>query len=219
MPTALSIYKSALGRLGLSFEDGLLGEGNPDSVLAALNAGLDEMSVDHDWQFNYKEGEIRTAGNVDAYDPPSDWLRTAWIVDAYGRPLVFKQRQDHLYRQLTGPPAVFDTAGDKIYVAPVPDREYVLRHGYYATVDQIELDTEEGAGTLYEQLADIDVDLPSPFDTLATLYVARAQALVLKDRELYGMLKEEISDYRRKMEDNRRRHQAPGRTRTRIDTY
>lgn len=222
MPTAKDLYLSALGRIGLPFDDGLLGVGNPTSVLAAVNAGLAEMSVDHDWLFDYAEGELEVYPGRTAYDIPSRWLRTAFLVErTSGVELRWKQRREHMRLNAPGAPQWFDTSGDQILIAPEPSTATTLIHGYFRGYDRIDQLAAYGDGEDYEdvyaQLADVDITLPAPYDQLGVLFIAKAQCVILKDREHHGLIVEEIRTLKSTLSDNRRRQQATGRIKTRSD--
>jgi hypothetical protein len=216
--TAYDIYFGALSRLGLNFDDGLLGSTNSAGVLSVLNDGLAELSVDHDWLFSYVEEEMAVSSGIDAYDPPTDWLRTGWLVEkSTNTELKVRQRREH-FGMTAGMPRYFDTSGDRILVAPVPDQNYVLRHGYFTSIPRIVRDSTTWP-TFYDQLQAVTLVLPAPYDTLATLYVAKNIALLQKDRELYGMIDSDLGAFRRKIEDNRRRSQAVPAIKVRPDGF
>lgn len=217
MASASSLYKSALGRLGLNFPDGLVGETNEQGVLDALNDALSEVAVDHDWLFTYSEHTLETVPGQAHYSLPSTWLRTSWLVmQDTGEELVAKQRRGHFTFTGQARPRWYDTSGDKIILAPVPDGAYVIQHGYFSSYDYIERNSDDFA-SLYEQLDEVDIAIPDVYRPLLVLYIAKNIALLEKDRESYQMVTEEIGSFRRRIGDNRRRHQSPGMVITRDD--
>lgn len=219
MTDALSIYKSALGRIGLPFEDGLVGKDNHDSVQSAMNAGLKEMSVDHDWLYSYTERDIQFTQGVTVYPTPQGWLRTGFIVlKDSGLELMPLQRREHFRVPSTGTPRYFDTSGDKILISPAPSTAVQAVHGYFERLPVIDFDPDDPVyPDIYSYMADIDLGVPSPFDELIVLYVAKAVCVVMGDRDMHQMISSEIRDYRSKIEDNRRRQQGTGRIKSRQD--
>jgi hypothetical protein len=174
------------------------------------------MSVTHDWLFSYAEEEMAVSAGNDNYSTPEDWLRTGWLVEkSTNTPLKARQRNDH-FGFSPAMPRYFDTSGDRILVAPVPDQNYILRHGYFTSIPRVVRDEEEFEA-LYDQLQAVTINLPAPYDTLAVLYVAKNIALLSKDREMYQMVNDSLSDYKKVVEDNRRRQQANPAIRVRPD--
>jgi hypothetical protein len=216
--TAFDLYDSAIARLGLNFPDGLVGEGNESGVLSTLNDALAELAVDHDWLFSYTESEFQTSPGVWSYPPPNGWLRTSWLIlTSNGSELQPRQRRDHFrFGPERGEPRYFDTSGDRLLIAPVPDGVYRIRHGYFYSIERIERDSATWPD-LYDQLREIDISVPDPYIPLVKLYVLKNVALLIKDREAHQMATEELRSYRNKVEDNRRRQQQVGRIVTRED--
>lgn len=217
MPTALSIYKAALGRLGFSWPDGLVGVTNEQGVVSALNAAMDEMSVDHDWLFAYSEADLILSPGVSQYQPPARWLRTSFLVRKdSGEELGVRQRRMHFQLNHQGPPCWYDTSGDQIIIAPVPDTSYTLIHGYFSGFEPIVWD-EESYPNIEDQLNETELSIPSPYSTALVLYVARAIAMLATDRQRYDLADDAIQKFNNRLADNRRRQQKPGRIQTRQD--
>lgn len=215
MTTAFDIYESARVRAGLEADDGLLDADN--SVVPLLNAAFDEMSVDHDWAFNYTEDTFTTSPGQSLYTPPTSWLRTAWIAEEdTGELLESRNRRDTLRLTGRGRPRFYDVVGDQIALAPTPSDVVSYIHAYYTETPTIIRD-EDGYPDVFDQLAAVTVHMPSPYVTLAVLFLTKNIALRIKDRELYEMVNAEITDFKRRIDDNRRRQQAPGRIKTRTD--
>ena len=217
MTTAADLYQRALGTLGLSFPDGLVGLTNETGALAALNGGLQDLSTKHNWQFAYEEEIIQTSPGKHAYDPPCDWLQTSMLIGLDGHfELQPRQRREHFLFPAPDRPIWYDTSGDKILLAPVPDGTYQILHGYYKRLPVIRRDTDSYE-TLQEQLDEEQINVPAPYDELAVLYIARRLTLLEKDREHYQMVNDQLNDYIRTISDNRMRQTRPGRVSTRKD--
>lgn len=216
MTTAYDIFNSARIRAGLEFDDGLLDADG--SVIPLFNAAMDEMAVDHDWSFNYTEDTFQTSPGQTLYNTPVDWLRTAWVVkESTGEQLTYKNRRTTMVHTTRGEPVFYDVVGDQLALAPAPENVTRYVHAYFAKFPSLVRDSDTYAD-VFDQLAAEQVNIPSPFVTLASLFLTKNIALRLKDRELYQMVNEEIRDFKRRIDDNRRRATAPGRIQTRSDT-
>ena len=218
MTTAAELYDSARATIGLNFEDGLLGTQNESAVLTVINSGLNDLSIDHNWLFSYVEEEFQTVQGLDSYDPPEEWLMTSFlVVKDLGYELTPKQRRDHFAYTGGGAPQWYDTSGDRLLIAPVPDGAYTIVHGFYTHLSNI-----TRASTSYpvfdDQLAAVSFDIPPTYLPLAVLFIARRLCLLMKDKEHYGMVEDQIKNVTRKMDDNRMRQTRPGRISSRRDT-
>lgn len=186
----------------MQFSDGRLDDNNIDGVLTLINAGLSEMSLDHDWDWLYAEGTITTVAGTEGYSTPTSHLRTAWLAEGTNLLSLQQRRKSAPYYGTTGYPSHYSVLADSIRFSPIPDGVYTIRHGYYTYIPKV-------TAANVAALSSTTISIPAPFESLAALYIAKQIALSLKDQQAYSLVVEEIRAEKQRLEDNVRRAISP----------
>lgn len=209
--TAGNIYYSARSTVGLNFTDGRLDDENINGVLTFINLGLSEFYMSRDWEFLYAEGTISVVAGTETYATPTNHLRTLWIADDTDEELRLRQRRDSIrFGSEQGDPAYYSIFNDLIYLSPIPNATATYRHGYYTHIPVV---TDNSIANLQNTT----LQIPLPFQHLASLYISKQIALSLKDYNLFNTIKAEIADEHRRVDDNNRRSLGPVAPQTRKD--
>lgn len=218
--TAKDLYVNGLARFGMNFPDGLVGETNSRGVYSALNAGLAEFYVTHDWDFLLTNTTLTTAAGTQTYALPSGFgtLASAGILSLNLELKVLQDRKRFMYGTVQGVPRFYTVDNDTLSLYPTPSGVNSILVRYYKTIDPPNA-TSQGATALYTYLDTITYAtlLPAWVRPLAELYVAKNAALLLKDREAYKMISDAIAATRSTLDDNVRRSTAPVPPQTRQD--
>lgn len=196
------LWSAAKARVGLNFADGRLDDNNMAGVLAAINAGLAELALDHDWDWLYAETTHTTAAGTETYSVPTNYLRTQWLA-IEDTPLVAQSRRDAVrYYGQTAYPAFYSVSNGLIRLSPIPNGVYTVRHGYFTSFAKVSESTVSA-------LSGVTLAIPVPFEGLAALYIAKQICLSFKDQAGYNLVIEEIRAEKQRLDDNVRRSLGP----------
>ena len=209
--TASDLWTRARTRIGLGFTDGRLDDNNIDGVNALINAGLMDMSADHDWDWLYAEGTISVVAGTETYATPTNYMRTLWIANDTNEQLFLRQRRDSIkYAGASAYPRYFHVANSLIYLSPIPTKTATYRHGYFTHIPEVD-------ETSIANLANVDIEIPALFVPLAGLFIAKHICMSFKDYDTYKMIDSEIMALKKRLDDNSRRSLGPVAPQTRQD--
>jgi len=218
--TAKDLYLNGLARLGLNFPDGLVGETNAKGVYTILTGALTEFYLTHDWDFLLTSTTVTTAVGTAAYSLPSDLNNVygAYISSLACELKVTQTRSAYVVGSAQGVPRFYTVNNGSITFLPTPGAVYSVTVPYYKTIAHPNAADQGGSG-LYTYLATISYAslIPEWAREIAELYVAKNAALLLKDREAYGLTSDRIADLRKVLDDNVRKSTAPVPPQTRWD--
>ena len=119
-------------RMGLNANDPVF----TDAVLLVLiNAALQRVTSEEDWDWNEKSETIATAASDQDEAVAADYMRTLGLYEADGKPL---ERVDFdMIQNLTTAESAnvryFCVSGTQIFLRPVPNGIFNLTHRYIAT--------------------------------------------------------------------------------------
>lgn len=218
--TAKDLYLNGLARLGLNFPDGLVGETNAKGVYTILTGGLTEFYLTHDWDFLMTSTTLTTAAGTAAYSLPSDLNNVygAYISSLSCELKATQTRAAYQVGTAQGVPRFYTVNNGSMTLIPTPGAVYSVTVPYYKVIAHPNA-TDQGGSGLYTYLATISYAslIPEWAREIAELYVAKNAALLLKDREAYGMVNGRIGDLRQVLDDNVRKSKAPVAPQTRYD--
>ena len=218
--TAKDLYLNGLARYGMNFPDALVGESNAKGVYSILTSAITEFYLTHDWDFLLTTTTINTASGTATYNLPSDFDTLYGItIPALNLELKGTQiRKIYKYGTTQGIPRYFYVTNGTFTVAPIPSDVNAMKVFYYKNIPHPNA-TDQGSSGLYAYLATISYAslIPEWARPLAELYVAKGAALLLKDRDGFGMISGELQALRSIQDDDVRKSTAPVPPATRYD--
>lgn len=229
--TAADLYKNGLARFGMNFSDGLLGNDNATGVYAVLCGGIVEFYSSRDWNFLIGVGSDTVSPSIGQWVTlPSDFNKMAFVGTRnphsslsyvnVGSENVFGE--DGNTDVARGFPRFYTVWYGQIEVFPMPQADVSIDYVYYKKIDTSTFNTTDGSSTTpITSLASTSMDstIPTDMRPLAELYVAKHAALLIKDREVYGMIQDEIRSTHAVVDDNLRKARATNPPKTRADWY
>lgn len=206
---ANDLWAQARARIGMNFNDGLLGDENITGVIAALNSGVADFAAADRWDWLYNEGTISVVSGTTDYDTPANHSSTLWIARQNEQLQERQRKQSIQFYTASGTPVCYSVLNDKIRLYPTPTVTEDYRHGFYIGYPRV---TGANLAALTASL-----DIPQQFLSLAELYVARKICLLVNDRERWSFVNDEIANETKNLRDDVLRASSPGVPQTRRD--
>ena len=103
-------------------------------VNRAVNGAVHFVETARDWPWLGKVGSFDTVAGVGDYAPPADWARTKKLKigsDPALHRVDIDTLEDDWDPDSRGLPEAWAVFGDRIYLRPVPDAVYSVRHLYF----------------------------------------------------------------------------------------
>lgn len=209
--TASQLLINARSVLGLNFQDGRLDDNNIPGVMASINRGIMQFSFDKNWPFLYVESSVSTVANQNYVSLPANTVNVAFVAlqDRTLRQIQRSQSSD--FYNIANRPTSFSVLAEKVYLAPVPDSVYALTIGRYTNIPAV------ATPAALADLTSTTITMPDSLVGLLTLYVAKELSLILKDREGYQLVMEELKMEKQRLDDNARLSTSPIAPATRRD--
>ena len=209
--TASQLLINARSVLGLNFQDGRLDDNNIPGVMASINRGIMQFSFDKNWPFLYVESSVSTVANQNYVALPSSTVNVAFVSLQDQRLKQIQRSQSSDFYNVTNRPVAFSVLAEKIYLTPTPDAVYSLTIGRYTNIPAV------ATPVALSGLTSTTITMPDSLVGLLTLYVAKELSLILKDRDGYQLVMEELKMEKQRLDDNVRLSTSPIAPATRRD--
>ena len=205
MTTAANLIISIRNRTNLATDDARVSDAN---LLDFINAAIQDCESQKEWPWREKIETITININDNDYTPAADW-KTTLSLTLDDPPAVLQRRTWKWTRRLAwnnlkGTPVYYTDHGGVLYLFPVPDAAYTMKHRYLETVDVL--------GSTSASVAS-----PDWFDPVIVTKASSYVAQKLRDSELYQMLETQYKQQIRGFADDVSRTYEPVTVSTRRD--
>lgn len=209
--TASQLLINARSVLGLNFQDGRLDDNNIPGVMASINRGIMQFSFDKNWPFLYVESSVSTVAAQNYVTLPTNTVNVAFVALQDQRLRQIQRQASTDFYNVTDRPVAFSVLAEKVYLTPTPDAVYSLTIGRYTNIPAV------ATPVALADLTSTTITIPDNLVGLLTLYVAKELSLILKDREGYQLVNEELRMEKQRLDDNVRLSTSPMAAATRRD--